>query len=166
MDRFDSLWMTVGISAFIAAHLAAAAIGVHLSAVDWREHRLPTRIIKRLAVATAVAGLIGMLLGAQQASLLDAAIGAAMFGGPILLAHLVAPAAMGFGDVRLGVVLGLWIGWHAPGLGLVALLGAFLLAFPPALWRIVRGNRSEPIPFGPYLIAAACLVAVVTFSLP
>ncbi len=37
------------------------------------------------------------------------------FAGPLLLLHLVSPAAMGFGDVKAGIVLGYALGlvhWH------------------------------------------------------
>ena len=73
--------------------------------------------------------------------------------------HLISPAGMGFGDVKLAAVMGLYLGWLAAGyatafvlvlwaLGIGALaasaLGIALLAFQGK-------NRRTPIPFGPYL---------------
>ena len=42
------------------------------------------------------------------------AIGAAVFAGILLVLHLVSPAGLGFGDVKLGVLLGLYLGAVQP----------------------------------------------------
>src|SRR3546814_17677774 len=66
---------------------------------------------------------------------------------------------MGYGDFKLLAALGAWLGWQSlPTIVLLssvvgALVGISLVVFG-------RHNRSVPIPFGPYLAAAAWLPPV------
>ena len=74
---------------------------------------------------------------------------------------------MGFGDVKLAAVMGLYLGWLAPDylttfrLVLWAMLVGFVIGSIAgvALWA-VRG-RNAAIPFGPFL-AFGSLVVVLT----
>jgi leader peptidase (prepilin peptidase)/N-methyltransferase len=69
---------------------------------------------------------------------------------------------MGFGDVKLAALLGLYLGWitlgHVPlglfvGFALGAVIGIGLM-----LTR--RKSRRDPIPFGPFL-AAGAIIAIL-----
>ena len=83
-----------------------------------------------------------------------ALVGAVVFAGVLLVLHLVSPAGMGFGDVKLGLLLGLYLGsirlslvvW---GLLLGSLIGA-VMAMPVA---VRARDRRACIPFGPALAA-------------
>jgi leader peptidase (prepilin peptidase) / N-methyltransferase len=72
------------------------------------------------------------------------------------------PAGMGFGDVKLAGVLGLftaWLGWGVWAVGLF--LGFFLGGlFGAALIALRRGGRKTAVPFGPFMLAGV-LVAVL-----
>lgn len=61
---------------------------------------------------------------------------------------------IGGGDVRLGFVLGFWLGWPA---ATVALFGAYLLGLVVVLPLLLFGktNSRSRIAFGPFLIASA-----------
>jgi hypothetical protein len=81
----------------------------------------------------------------------------------LLIAHLAAPAGMGYGDVKFGVLLGLGIGVLAPvGVVLVGGLAVVLQVVVvgtrplPAQRRGVVGCHEAP--FGPALATAAILV--------
>lgn len=123
--------------------LGAAAI------VDIRSRRLPDSLI---ALAAVIAGTVSVLSGTIPGAL----IGALVFCAPLLAAHLINPAGLGFGDVKLGAVLGLILGsidWRlvlpALGLGCVAAL----------MWLLVR--RVQSLAFGPALVGGATAVAVL-----
>ena len=87
---------------------------------------------------------------------------AALFAFYFLLA-LVYPAGMGFGDVKLAGVLGLFLGWLGWGeLAVGAFLG-FLIGAVAGIGLIVAGRagRKTAIPFGPYMLAGALIAVLV-----
>ncbi len=73
------------------------------------------------------------------------------------------PAGMGFGDVKLAGVLGLytgWLGWGAWAVGLF--LGFFLGGlFGIALLAAKKGGRKTAVPFGPFMLVGALLGILV-----
>jgi leader peptidase (prepilin peptidase)/N-methyltransferase len=72
------------------------------------------------------------------------------------------PAGMGFGDVKLAGVLGLYVGWLGWGEWAVALFLGFLLGavFGIALMAVRRGGRKTAVPFGPFMLLGT-LIAVL-----
>jgi leader peptidase (prepilin peptidase) / N-methyltransferase len=64
--------------------------------------------------------------------------------------------AMGFGDVKFMAAIGAFLGWQATVFSLVvsSFLGAIVGG---ALILLKRHERSNPIPYGPYIAAAAAL---------
>ena len=64
--------------------------------------------------------------------------------------------AMGFGDVKFMAGIGAFLGWPATVFSLVvsSFIGALVGG---ALILLKRHERSNPIPFGPYIAAAAAL---------
>ena len=75
---------------------------------------------------------------------------------------------MGFGDVKLAVVMGLFVGWlgtsytAAIGLVLWAMLIGFVAGSIIGIVLLAVRRRSKQIPFGPFL--ALGTVAVVMLS--
>jgi len=88
---------------------------------------------------------------------LIAGLGAAFF---FLLLFLVSRGTwMGFGDVKLALFMGLFLGW--PNI-LVALFAAFLSGAVVGVFLVLaqkKGMRSE-VPFGPFLIGGTVLAFV------
>ena len=109
------------------------------------------------------AGLLFNLVSGAVA-LPDAVLGAA--GGYLLLWSIywlfklaTGKEGMGFGDFKLLAALGAWLGWQA--LPAIILLSSIVGAVLGALILTLRGqDRSQPLPFGPYLAAAGwmCLL--------
>lgn len=155
---------------FAGFHLAALAVCLALAIVDLRERRLPNKQVLALLVVALSAGFVGVAAGADLDHVGNAAIGTIAFGGPCLIVNLISPRQMGFGDVKLALVLGLFIGWHNPRVGISTLFGAFVLALPQALWRIVAdrrgGSLGREFAFGPYLIAAAAISVALNYASP
>jgi leader peptidase (prepilin peptidase)/N-methyltransferase len=69
---------------------------------------------------------------------------------------------MGFGDVKLAGVLGLFLGYLGWGQLVVGAFGAFLLggAFSLGLLALRRVNRKSGIPFGPWMLAGGWVGAL------
>jgi len=152
--RLPTLWA-------LPAYCVLAAGLVALSVVDMRLRRLPTPIVYWTA------GLGGALLVIASAAtgdytrLLDAAIGGAACFAAFFAVFFVVPKGMGFGDVRLAGLCGMFLGWLGLRVVPLGMLAAFVIAGVPALVLVVLGkaNRKSQFPFGPYL-ALGCLVGV------
>lgn len=132
---------------------------VVLTVIDLDHKLLPNRVVYPAFVA-GWGGLVAAAIVAEDTDrLLDAAIGAAIFGGVFFVIALVAPRGMGFGDVKLAFVLGTFLGYVR--IGLVP-LGMFLAFLTGALIGVVAmlrsgGGRKMQIPFGPFLALGTVL---------
>jgi leader peptidase (prepilin peptidase)/N-methyltransferase len=82
--------------------------------------------------------------------------------GILLALHLASPRGMGFGDVKLGLVLGVLVGARSVGLILPALLAAGVLGALAGVVQMVRRRRRDvTVPFGPFLAAGSVLALVL-----
>jgi leader peptidase (prepilin peptidase) / N-methyltransferase len=143
----------------LAAYLPLVAGLVVLAIVDLGELRLPNRVMYPL-FGTELGLLTLAAIGDHDRGALGrAALAAFVAGSTFLALHALAPRELGFGDVKLVVVLGLAVGW----LGWSQLLAAALFAFGVgglvglALLVAGRKGRRDPLPFGPFLAAGALL---------
>jgi leader peptidase (prepilin peptidase)/N-methyltransferase len=119
-----------------------------------------------LVAIAAVPALVAVVLFDDRIRLLASiASGVAMMAVPMLVLHLVAPATMGFGDVRLAVALGSGLGVLAPRLAVLALAVASGLTLLVAVC-----SRRWAMPFAPGLVigaaAALTLGALTGWSVP
>lgn len=132
--------------------LTTVAVGGWLAALtvcDLRAQRLPNALT--LPGAAVILGL-ATVTGAGTPAL----AGALALAGPYLCLHLLAPASMGAGDVKLAVGLGALTATFGPQAWLLAALGAPLATL---LWALVRRRRR--LPHGP----AMCLASAVAMVL-
>jgi leader peptidase (prepilin peptidase)/N-methyltransferase len=66
---------------------------------------------------------------------------------------LTGKEGMGYGDFKLLALFGAWLGWQY--LLLIILLSSFIGAITGIALIVLRGrDRSQPLPFGPYLAGA------------
>jgi leader peptidase (prepilin peptidase)/N-methyltransferase len=135
----------IGASAAIATLVPAAAI-------DVRHRRLPDGYVLAAGAVLMLAGLVSW--AALGTSLTDqttrAGLGALVMAAPLVVVHLASPASMGFGDVKVAVVLGAAVGTADWRLGLVALA---LATGTASLVGLVR--RAATMPFGPFLVGGS-----------
>jgi leader peptidase (prepilin peptidase)/N-methyltransferase len=117
------------------------------AATDWRTHRVPNLLV---AVALVPALVAVLVVDDRTHWLASLALGAAVMAVPLLFVHLAAPAAMGFGDVKLAAALGAALGVLDPTLGVPALAAAAGLTLLAAAWR-----RRTAMPFAPGLVSGA-----------
>jgi leader peptidase (prepilin peptidase)/N-methyltransferase len=145
----------------LPAYLYLAAIGVALTFIDLDTKRLPNAIVLPSYVVAAVLLALPALLDSQWDNYLGALLGGvALFAFYFVLAFIY-PAGMGFGDVKLAGVLGMYLGWLGWGAVIVGGFLGFLLGglVGGALMVARRAGRKSAIPFGPFMVAGA-LVAV------
>lgn len=130
----------------------AVALLTIAAIIDVQERRLPDSMVIAAAVAFAICVGIETTAAEVDVSLAGMAGGVAAFGGPLLILHLVAPASMGFGDVKAGLVLGAAVGvvdWQ------LALAGLALAAGLTASVGVL--TRASTIALGPGLVAASAI---------
>jgi leader peptidase (prepilin peptidase)/N-methyltransferase len=144
----------------LPAYLALAAFLVVLTFIDVATKTLPRRIVWA-AGATGV----GLLAGAAVAAgaperIVLATVGATLAFVLLCALHILSRGALGFGDVRLGVVLGWYLGWQSLSTMLAGLLAAFVVGAVTGVVLIVlgRAGRRTEVPFGPALAIGALLV--------
>ena len=154
---FGVLAARIGTQPELPAFLYLGAVGVALTLIDVDTQRLPNTIVLPSYAVAGVLLCIAAVLSGDWSDLLRAVLGmAALFGFYFLLA-LVYPAGMGFGDVKLAGVLGLYLGW----LGWAELVVGGFLGFlfggvvGVALMVAQKAGRKSKIPFGPYMLAGA-----------
>jgi leader peptidase (prepilin peptidase)/N-methyltransferase len=95
-------------------------------------------------------------LALGHVSWFDSAIGIVVGGGLFLVIILVSRGGMGGGDMKLGAMLGAFLGWKAL---LFALFAAIVLGGVVGVAVLVSGlrGRKDPIPFGPFLAAGGAM---------
>jgi leader peptidase (prepilin peptidase)/N-methyltransferase len=148
--RYDSVWLLIAVSAFLALLLA-------LSLIDLEHKILPNRIVYPALIAFPVYFAIARLAGAPV-DLVHMVIGFVAYGGFMLLVAIVSPKGMGMGDVKLAALIGAVVG--AIDLPSVAVAGglAILLGGIGAVVALAMGKgRKTAVPFGPFLAAGAAL---------
>jgi leader peptidase (prepilin peptidase)/N-methyltransferase len=132
------------------------AIGaVWVSAIDLDVHRLPDAVVLPLLAWTLIGlGATATLLAGV--SFLSALAGGALLGGFLWVLNLASAGALGFGDVKIGLLLGLLTG--STSLRSVWLLG--MLAFLAAVVAAHFPRRRAEVPLGPFLFGAWLAVTV------
>jgi leader peptidase (prepilin peptidase)/N-methyltransferase len=158
---FVAMAIRFGAHAVLPAFLYLAAIGVALSLIDLDTKRLPNAIVLPSYVVAAV--LLGgaAITGHDGDRAIRAVVGMVGYYGVFLLLRLAYPKGMGFGDVKLAGVLGLYLGWLGYGVLVVGAFGGVVLGgvVGVALLASKRAGRKSAVPYGPFMVAGA-LVAV------
>ncbi|WP_415947886.1 prepilin peptidase [Streptomyces sp. KLOTTS4A1] len=149
----------------LAVWLLLAPFGVVLAAVDRQVHRLPDILTLPLAGAAAaglgLAALAGGGGGGGRWS--GALLGGLALGGGYLLLFLAHPRGMGFGDVKLAIVLGVTLGWYGWEILFLGFLAGILYAggYAGALVLLGRAGRRSVMPLGPCMLAGAATGVVL-----
>lgn len=147
------------IVAALPAFLFLGAIAVALALIDLDTHRLPNAIVlPAYPVALALLGAATAFIGDWSALLRSLIGGAALFAFYFILAVAV-PRGMGFGDVKLAGLIGGMLGWLSYPALLVGAFTAFVLGGVAGIAVIAsrRGTGKTPLPFGPFMLAAAAV---------
>lgn len=147
----------VGARPELVAYVGLAPLLVLLALVDRTVHRLPD--VLTLPLAAAVAALLGAaaLAPGSAGSWRLALLGGGALGAAYLLLHLINPAGMGFGDVKLALSLGVALGWYGWGVWSAGALLGLLYGALYGLHLVLRGPemRHQGYAFGPFMAAGA-----------
>ena len=149
----------VGPTGSLPAYLWFASVTVVLGFIDFGHHLIPNRILVPGALAGFALLAGGAALDGRLGDLPEAVATGLGYFLVLLIAALLTRGAIGMGDVKLGLLLGVFIGYGGWEAAVPAAVGAFLLAGLVALLLILlrRLARTDHIPFGPFMVAAAWL---------
>jgi leader peptidase (prepilin peptidase)/N-methyltransferase len=170
---FMEMAVQYGDSYALVPLLVLAACLVTVSVIDLQLQRIPDRItFPTLAAALPLIVAVSVHYEATE-TIRAALVGSAAYFLFLFVTHLVYPAGMGFGDVKLALVMGLYLGWLGwdpdfPIAGPVRLvlyalmLGCVLGVVFGLSMRFITKVRGA-FPFGPAL-AIGCYVVVLFAS--
>ncbi|MFJ1567008.1 prepilin peptidase [Streptomyces erythrochromogenes] len=147
----------VGVRPEAAAYAGLAPLLVLLALVDRAVHRLPDVLTLPLAAGAAALLGIAALLPGSAGSWRLALLGGGALGAAYLVLHLVNPAGMGFGDVKLALSLGVALGWYGWGVWASGAFLGLLYGSLHGLTLLLRGSatRDQGFAFGPFMAAGA-----------
>lgn len=144
-----------GLSATALFYIVMIYLLIVISFIDLEHMFIPDRLIWLGAGVT----FFMMVCGQVNLSWQEALTGAAFYGSALGLAGLLGKLlfrqeAMGWGDVKLAIVLGLLLGWQ---MSVMAMICAFLLAAAVVVTGLALGKiqRRQLIPFGPFMALGA-----------
>jgi len=142
-----------------------------VSVVDLRVYRIPDRIVFPALGLTAALIVVASFAivrpyGDAIKPIEYALVGLVTYFLILFVFHVIYPAGMGFGDVKLALLMGLSLGWVANGAGSAAYL-VMIALFIGCLVGIVFGlgvravrGRSGAFPFGPALAFGTVFVVL------
>ena len=160
---FAAMAVRLGVDAALPAFLVVTAGLVAISAVDLERFIVPNRILYPTLFIAAPLLVVAAAVYGDWKGVRTAAVGGALGWALLLIVHLVSPAGMGFGDVRLAGLIGMLLGWLSVGHVLVGLFLGFALAALVGVGLIATGlkSRKDKVPFGPFLAGGAVLAVLL-----
>ena len=139
-----------------------AFVGVLIALIDLKTMTIPTKAVW-IGLAVALVALLGYLLvtGDWQ-RVVQALIASVIVSAVYFTIWFFKSSALGYGDVRLSVFIGLVLGFVSPG---VVVLGFFLPWVLAMIWlfpSLVKRklSRKDKVPLGPWLVLGT-LIAIV-----
>ena len=150
--RFGVLW-TTAIEAVLALGL------VVLGFIDFDHMVLPRRVVYADLVVLVALALAGSAAGNHWGQLGVTVLCAVVPWAIFFAINYFAPHALGFGDVRLALLIGFGLGWLGPAYAFLGFLAAGLLGSVVGLALVAAGKagRRTAVPFGTFLAAGAVL---------
>jgi leader peptidase (prepilin peptidase)/N-methyltransferase len=148
------------LSALLPAFILLALAGTPLIVIDYEQHRLPNRLMYPAAAGAIMLLVVAAAIRNDWHDLLRAIEGGAVVFAVLFAIMLISPRSFGYGDVRLGGVLGLYLGYDSWAAVYYGILGGFVLGTAVAIVLLVarRATRKTAIAFGPMLVLGALLV--------
>lgn len=164
-----ALWVLSGVvfgaSAEVVPYALLFSVLLALSVIDLELYILPNKITYPSILVSLVAIPLMAVVATDDpaAAILGAVIGAVGFAGFLLVLLLaweliLRKEGMGMGDVKLAILLGLWIGYINPLLCLFALIASSVIGLIVGAGILVVRRESRPFPFGPWLALGSILV--------
>jgi leader peptidase (prepilin peptidase)/N-methyltransferase len=164
---FGLAFWRLGLSPELPAVLAFIFGGVLLAVIDWRVHRLPTRLVYYTLAGVTTGLTFASLVEWDWKPLATAFAGAFLFSSAYAAIWVVSQRklgmmVLGFGDVRLGMVLGALLGWYGLEYVLYGAILGHVLALVVGLGLCIRERKLHlKFAFGPPLLIGTLAVVLL-----
>lgn len=154
---FAAAPLVLGVSWSLVAYWWFLGVGIVLVLTDLDHQRIPNRILYPGIVVGSVLLSVGAVADGDVTSLPRALGGAVGYFTALLVLALLARGGLGFGDVKLAVLLGMFTAYVSWGTLFAAAALAILIGGLVAVGLLVarKRGRKDVIPFGPALVAGA-----------
>ncbi|SDP47640.1 leader peptidase (prepilin peptidase) / N-methyltransferase [Klenkia soli] len=152
-----------GLVPLLPAWLWLAGCAVVLVVIDLQHHLLPNRVL----LPTGVVGLVALAVVAAAtgdwSALVRGVLAALSLSAGLFALAAVNPSGLGLGDVKLGLVLGLYLGWLSWSAVLTGVFLGFVVQGLVAMVLLAarRAGRDTQLAFGPALLAGALVVGLL-----
>lgn len=138
-------YQVIGFTINLIPFLFLTSLLLIISFIDIDHYRIPNPLI----LIGLGAGILFQIFIPFQ-PFINSLLGFVTGGGVLFLIALLSRGGMGGGDIKLGALIGLFLGWKWMLLSLF--LSAFLASAAGVSLMIMRKkSRKDPIPFGPFL---------------
>lgn len=156
---FGLLAWSIGWSADLPAFLYLGGVGVALAVIDLDTKRLPNQLTLPSYVVGAALLAVAALLEDRWDDYVRGLIGLVALWAFYYVLMLIKSNGMGFGDVKLAGVLGLYLGWLGWSSLIVGAVLGFVLGAVVSVGLLISGRatRKSKIPFGPFMLLGAFL---------
>lgn len=150
--RFGADWV-------VPAYLVFFVCLVSISVIDSQRQIIPNYIVYPTIFASIPLLALAALIEGEWDRFGHAMLGATLAWLALFIIHMISPAGMGFGDVRLAFVLGLFLGWiNLSHVVTGMFLGVLLISVVGIVLAVLRlRSLQEHIAFGPFLAAGSTL---------
>lgn len=142
--------------------LVLIPVGLAVSVIDFRTMIVPTRLVWPAFGLIVAASAVSTIAVGEPLWVLTAAVGLVTLAGPLFVLWFALPSGMGFGDVRLAVMLGWTVGFYAGAEVIAGVVLNVAVLFVAAVLGLIIGiavmgarGRKAKVPFGPSLVIAA-----------
>ena len=147
----------------VFGHLLFIVVAIPLALIDLKTHRLPDTLTLPLWAASA-----GVAFATIPDSGWELAISSCVASAlSVLFLWLLAECPgrpLGFGDVKLGGIIGIQLGIYGVDCALTTVAFSFVVGGLAGLWLVVTGQRRarDHISFGPAMVVAAIIGLLFT----
>ena len=159
---FAAAAIRLGPDAALPAYLVFFACLVSISVIDLELQIIPNRIVYPTIAVSLPLLALAAVAKTDIDPLVTALAGAGIAFAILLVVHLVSPASMGFGDVRLAFILGLFLGWFDLSHVAIGLFVGFALGAVVGIGLMLFGGRGrkDSVSFGPFLATGAAIAVL------
>ena len=162
---FATMGLRFGLSPVLPAYCYLAVLSVTLGFIDARHRRLPDVLtLTAYPVGAALLGASAAFVPGGPRLLAHALSGAVLAGGFYLVLACLYPPGLGWGDVKLSGVLGMFLGWLGARAFAAGLVAPFVLTAAAGAALIAAGaaTRHSRIAFGPFMVTATAAVILAS----
>ena len=157
--------MTAAVLESSASIALLIGLGVPLSIVDFREHRLPNTLVAWLSIAALVVVAIGSFLRRDPSVLLRCGMWAAAVAIVAIGLAWLSPRTLGMGDAKLLPALAALVALNSVNMGIALIAGLWVASVTGSMAaiavRLRAGAWPTSIAYGPHLLTACALCCLL-----